>query len=300
MNEEMQEVVVMEKGEVQSLKEIQGQVQIVQEAMKSVMKKGCHYDTIPGCGKKPVLLKPGSEVILSMFRIGADPIIEDLSDGTEFRYRVKCRGFYIPTGNTVGYGVGECSTAEKKYAWRAAVCDEEYDETVETHRRKYWSKGYNDKSATCVKQIRQTPADIANTVLKMAKKRAQIDLCLTTTACSDIFVQDLDEEAVQENARQDGGASYRKPQAQQQSASQSQERQQNTAPAGDCISENQAKRLFAIVMGQTDKPDGYTKEFVDAWLFATYGINRYEETKRNVYEEICNHVLNTTIPAPGA
>jgi hypothetical protein len=42
-------------------------------------------------------------------------------------------------------------------------------------------------------QIRTEPADVANTVLKMAKKRAQIDLTLTATAASDIFTQDVED-----------------------------------------------------------------------------------------------------------
>ena len=37
------------------------------------------------------------------------------------------------------------------------------------------------------------PSDSYNTVLKMAKKRAMVDGVITTTACSDIFDQDIDE-----------------------------------------------------------------------------------------------------------
>ena len=289
------EVAVIGKGQIQSVKEIKGQIQAVQEVMKSVMKQGCHYDTIPGCGKKPVLLKPGSEVLLTTFRIGVEMIVEDLSNGTEFRYRVKCRGFYIPTGNTVGFGIGECSTAEKKYAWRAAVCDEEYNETLESSRQVYWSRSYNAKEATSVKQVRQTPADIANTVLKMAKKRAQIDLCLTATACSDIFVQDIDEDMVQDHIKQGGGGqAFQKPAAKAPTS--------NQAPTGDCITENQAKRMFAIVSGQTPPKDvnGYTKDYVDSWLKGVYGIETYRDTPKPVYNEIIDHITNKTIPAPGA
>ena len=44
-----------------------------------------------------------------------------------------------------------------------------------------------------MQQVRTNPADIANTVLKMAKKRAQIDLTLTATAASDCFTQDVED-----------------------------------------------------------------------------------------------------------
>ena len=50
-------------------------------------------------------------------------------------------------------------------------------------------------------------ADVYNTVLKMAKKRAHIDAMLTATAASDIFTQDLDETTLRpETTNNDGAA----------------------------------------------------------------------------------------------
>src|SRR5690606_22905756 len=43
------------------------------------------------------------------------------------------------------------------------------------------------------KQVRTNPADVANTILKMAKKRAQVDAVITATAASDIFTQDIED-----------------------------------------------------------------------------------------------------------
>ncbi len=179
-----------------SVADAKANIQAIQKILDGVMIPGTHYGVITGCGKKTVLLKPGAEKILSTFQIGTEPKTEDLSDGYEFRYRITVKGFHIPTGNVIGYGVGECSTIEKKYAWRAAVCDEEYEDTPENRRQIHY-KSWNGKTEK-VKQVRQNPADIANTVLKMAKKRAMIDLCLTATACSDIFEQDLDETHIAE------------------------------------------------------------------------------------------------------
>jgi hypothetical protein len=42
-------------------------------------------------------------------------------------------------------------------------------------------------------QVRMNQSDIANTVLKMAKKRALVDAVLTITGASDCFSQDLDD-----------------------------------------------------------------------------------------------------------
>ena len=180
-----------------SAADIKAQVKRVQEVMRAVMEEGTHYGTVTR-GGKPSLWKAGSEVLLSTFRIAVDPEVEELSTPDEIRYRITCRGRHIPTGLMVGGGVGEASTSEEKYKWRAAVCDEEFDETEETHRRiKYgweWGERRGEKVTTRVQQVRTQPADLANTVLKMAKKRAQIDLTLTALAASDIFVQDYEDE----------------------------------------------------------------------------------------------------------
>lgn len=165
-------------------------VNLIQQVMTAVMKPNTHYGTIPGC-KQPTLYKAGSEVLLTTFRIAVEPEIIDLSTPDEVRYQVKAKGIHQPTGILVGVGIGECSTNEDKYKWRRAICDEEYETTPETRRRIKFSKYKGNVEKT--KQIRTEPADLANTVLKMAKKRAQIDLTLTSTGASDIFTQDVED-----------------------------------------------------------------------------------------------------------
>jgi hypothetical protein len=167
--------------------EMQQQVQAIQQVMKAVMKSDSHYGKVPGCGDKLVLLKPGAEKIMMTFRIGIDPYVEDMSTQDCVRYRVRGRMFSILDGRTLGYGVGECSSDETKYKWRSAFNDAEFEATDPARRRVKQSK-YGP-----TKQIRTEIADMANTVLKMAKKRAQIDGVLTVTAASDIFEQDLED-----------------------------------------------------------------------------------------------------------
>jgi hypothetical protein len=180
----------------QTAQEIRETVNRIQEIMKHVMKKDTHYGVIPGTDK-PTLYKPGAEKLLSTFHISVQPKVDDLSTDTEIRYRVQCEGLHMGTGILVGVGVGECSTGEEKYKWRAAVCDDEYEDTDTTRRRiKYgwkWGQQQGEKITTRIKQVRRDPSDLANTVLKMAKKRAEVDLCLTALAASDIFVQDIED-----------------------------------------------------------------------------------------------------------
>lgn len=186
-----QAIAIHENRSVQSADEIKAQVRLVQQVMQSVMKPDTHYGTIPGTNK-PTLYKAGSEVLLSTFRIAVEPEVEDLSTSDEIRFRVRALGRHQTTGIVMGAGLGECSSNEEKYRWRDAVCDEEFDGTPDDRRRVKYKKKRNGDFYTR-KQIRTEPADIANTVLKMAKKRAQIDLTLTALAASDIFAQDLED-----------------------------------------------------------------------------------------------------------
>jgi len=170
--------------------EIRAQVNLIQKVMKAVMKEDVHYGVIPGCNK-PSLYKPGSEIILSTFKLACEPIVEDLSSSDEARFRVTAR---LTHGNLfVGAGIGECSSNEKKYKWRKPVCKEEFDDTPEDRKRETWKAGFRGAPSKKSRQVRTDIADVANTILKMAKKRAQIDATLTATAASDIFTQDIED-----------------------------------------------------------------------------------------------------------
>ena len=75
-----------------------------------------------------------------------------------------------------------------KYKWRGVICKAELDATPENLRRKKYYKNGNTAD-----QIRTEPADLANTILKMACKRAMIAMTLNVTAASDIFTQDIED-----------------------------------------------------------------------------------------------------------
>lgn len=167
-----------------------GRIQIIQRAMKEVMKDGVHYGVIPGMrDAKPSLLKAGAELLLTLFQIEVDPIVEATRSNDGHRhYRVKCIGRHQITQTKIGTGVGECSTEEEKYCWRYATGMMEFNNTPEERRRfKFYKKSGAEKHAM---QVRTNPADQGNTCLKMAKKRAMVDLCLTALGASDIFSQD--------------------------------------------------------------------------------------------------------------
>lgn len=166
-------------------------VAVVQEVIRAVMKADVHYGTIPGT-PKPTLYKAGAEVLCMVFRVADTYEVEDLSTEDIIRYRVNCIGTHQTTGIVLGSGQGEASSGEEKYKWRKAICKEEFDETPANMRRVKHARG---KGGTTYKQdqIRTEPADLANTVLKMANKRAKMAMTLNVTAASDCFSQDLED-----------------------------------------------------------------------------------------------------------
>jgi hypothetical protein len=190
------EVIIHNKYQPLSAKEVKDQIIRIQDILRNVMIEGVHYGVVQGT-KEKTLLKAGSELLLTTFRVAARPIIEDLSTDTMVRYRITTEGIHIGTGRIVGYGVGECSSAEEKYAWREAVCQEEFDATDEKDRRVKWKWKWGQvqgqKEFWSVDQVRTNPLDQANTILKMCQKRSKSDLVLTAFAASDVFVQDMDE-----------------------------------------------------------------------------------------------------------
>lgn len=186
---------VIDRG-VLSGAELVARVQRVREVMKDLMEDGVHYGKVPGT-QKPSLWKPGAELLLLTFRVGPRLDVEDLSNHDEIRYRVKVTGFYQPTGETLAEGIGEASTNEEKYRWRASVHEKEWAATPEDRRRVKYTKDGGE-----IFQIRTSPADLANTVLLMAVKRGTINMTRVVTACSDIFDQDIED--LPEELRQAG------------------------------------------------------------------------------------------------
>ncbi len=166
--------------------DVRAQVNLMQDVMAEVMRDGTHYGTIPGTKSKS-LYKAGAEKLMATFRLAAKPEVTDLSEGGEIAYRVTVN-LLSANGSFIGAGIGECSSAEEKYSWRGAVHTKEWQATAENRRRVKFLRDGRE-----IQQVRTNPADVANTILKMAKKRAQVDAVITATAASDIFTQDIED-----------------------------------------------------------------------------------------------------------
>jgi hypothetical protein len=189
MTEHALSTTVIDRGSGTAIQQLQERMRTVLEVMANVLEEGKDYGRIPGTDK-PTLYKPGAEKLMLTFNLApAEPKIEDLSTADEIRYRVG-----VPIEGTDGrqrWGIGEASSNEEKYRWRKPVCDEEFADTPEHLRREKWFKGKDRPYKG--KQIRTSPADVANTILKMAHKRGFIHGTLLATGASSVFNQDLED-----------------------------------------------------------------------------------------------------------
>ncbi len=186
--------------------ELTKQALLIQEILEKVMVGptpdnpiGVHYGIIPGTQKK-TLYQAGAEKICATFRLAPKYSVDDLSEphNNFYRYRVACSLYTIRDGLFVGSACGEASTAEEKYSWQKAVCDAQFEDADPSKRRKKWQE-----DGTFIRQVARNSADLANTVLKIACKRAYVSATRGATAASDLLEVDLEEEAIGDLAAQE-------------------------------------------------------------------------------------------------
>ena len=273
--------------------EVRHNINMIQEAMKATMKNDVHYGVIPGCGK-PSLYKAGAETLLALFKLTFVPKVQDLSQDGEIRYLVTME-LSTRDGVLIGSGIGECSSQEEKYMWRKAVSDKEWEATDDRYKRIKYKPTYE------INQVRVNPSDMANTILKMAKKRALIDGILSATAASDIFtqdIQDLPDGVLPEDIEDAPGVAQEPPVEQTQTeqppwqenpeegkgwADEEEEPAvEEPNKSGPVISQAQGKRLFAICMGAK-----FEKADIKPWLFGKFGYSSTKDILKSDYEKIC-------------
>ena len=153
---------------------VNAQMGSLKALVKSSLQAGIDYGVIPGTGKKPTLLQPGAEKIALMLGITLrhDVTTSQLQGGHR-EVTVVAHAILRKTGEEVGDGIGLCSTMESKYRYR-----------------KDWEHKVNGKPGKI--EIRDV-ADVYNTVLKMAEKRADIDCVKRVASASEFFTQDLED-----------------------------------------------------------------------------------------------------------
>lgn len=209
-----------------------------QAVIKNQFKDNHHYGIIPGTGKKPTLLQPGAQTICTL--LGLQPqyeILDKQEDYTKgfFSYTIRCRLI----------GTDGCIHADQIASAN----------TKETKWERDWK--YNEDGTP------KGVGNMANTVLKMAQKRALVGAALFIGCLSEVFTQDLDDIDLSDlNGNKAGANSYES----------KQERK---------ISEAQAKRLFAIDKGHHD---------IVKRIISDYGYSNSRDILVKDYDTICKEI----------
>lgn len=202
-----------------------------QELVRTQLREGKDYGAIPGAGERKVLLKPGAEKITVLLglrsRFEIVGKVEDFESGF-FAYMVRC-SLVAPNGETVTEGLGQANTKERRY-------------------------------------VRQDAFTLANTVLKMARKRALVDAALTVGSLSDLFTQDLEDME---------GIAIEEPAMQTVQVVQAQ-------TTGDGMAtDNQRKAIFAV-----SRKAGMTDESLRELMLERYGKESTRELSKQEASEL--------------
>jgi len=150
---------IIENTDMTSFKATMSKIGQFQRLVRENLQDGKDYGTIPGTSK-PTLYKPGAEKILMLMGLQSTyEILDSTRDFKEgfFQYQVRCT--LKKNEMIITQGLGACNSKEKKYE-------------------------------------RQSGFNIDNTILKMAKKRSQVDASLAVASLSEIFTQDLEDTGI--------------------------------------------------------------------------------------------------------
>ena len=174
---------------------ILAQVNLVKQVMSEVMQEGVHYGKIPGVAK-PSLFKPGAETLCLTFRLKPSYTYERLADETHVTYITTCTLTHINTGNEWASGIGSWTTREDRYAYRWNKRDGRPSKEIQDAMRADGTGRFRKVRGNWEWQERSdnpNTAELDNTILKMAAKRALVAAVLNALAVSDIFTQDVED-----------------------------------------------------------------------------------------------------------
>lgn len=185
---------LIDEVDIKSVSNTLTKVKALQATLKSLLTENHDFGKIPGCGDKPTLLKPGAEKILMALGVTSSYELTEHTENFEglgfFAYTVKCT--LIKGSQKITEGLGHANSKEKKWAFEWVY---EKDIPEGSNKELLKKKKFETKNGGTFYKF-EVDADAnskANTILKMAKKRAQIDAVLTVASLSEIFTQDFDD-----------------------------------------------------------------------------------------------------------
>jgi hypothetical protein len=199
----------------------------VVEVMQKVMREGIDFGAIPGTtreGQKPkmALLQPGAEVLCQVFHLRPEFQEVALIERDDFLFmKIRCRLIHSITGEVVGEAIASANSREEKYASQVAaklcpVCGKPsiFKSKKENEGWYCWTKKggcgatFGEADKKLLDQTGTVSVDrvwgLYHTLESIAQKRAYVKVTRNATACSDIFTDEPDDLAGEEQGPRGG------------------------------------------------------------------------------------------------
>ena len=196
MSDEVNSLSIIDQTDISTLREDMKKISQWQQLVQSSLKEGHDYGTIQGTSK-PTLYKAGAEKIVMLGKLRSTFDVLDSTKDWEkefFQFEIKCNlwiGEMILT-----QGVGLCSSKEDKYRYRW-LSENKIPSNVNKAGLVYKERPskYGKGTYKTYRVENDDVCSIANTILKMAKKRALVDAALLVGSLSELFTQDIEDFA---------------------------------------------------------------------------------------------------------
>jgi len=164
--------------------------------VRGQMREGVDYGRIPG-SSTPVLLKPGAEKLAALFGFSIVATLTETVDDLERGYIKRAAKVELVskrTGLVEATGLGEANSLESRYRYRW-VFESELPANLDKSQFKVRTVNTKHGRARMYRIENDDIWTLANTLTKMAKKRALVDAVLSATRLSGVLTQDLEDLA---------------------------------------------------------------------------------------------------------
>lgn len=183
---------IIDNTDIDSFKNTMGKIQQFQRLVRENLIEGKDYGTIPGT-QKPTLYKAGAEkiVILGKLRSTFD-ILSEIKDYEKEFFDFEIRWNLWAGDNLLVQGVGLCNSKEDKYRYRW-ITEKKIPANIDKEKLLFRIKTGKYGTYKEYRMVNEDICTLANTILKMAKKRALVDAALLVGSLSDLFTQDIED-----------------------------------------------------------------------------------------------------------
>ena len=189
---EVNSLSIIDQGDMVSFKQTMQKINQWQNLVQSNLKKDKDYGIIPGTSK-PTLYKPGAEKIVMLGKLRSTfDILDETKDYEKEFFQFEVRWNLWAGENLICQGVGLCSSKEDKYRYRW-VSEKKLPNNIKKENLLWKEKDGKYGKYKVYRIENEDICSIANTILKMAKKRALIDAALLVGSLSELFTQDVED-----------------------------------------------------------------------------------------------------------